>query len=101
MKKDIKNIIIKLKNNQEIIAKPNMFDNLYISNIDSSGDEIAFGKEADNKNLKANFFIVKLSREIIEYNLTHNSLKENAFNLFNQENNIKEVKINFKNGTSI
>lgn len=93
----IKNISIKINDNQCIIAKPNMIDNLYISNINKLGDEIAFIKDKNN-NLLANFFIVKLSNEIIEYNLTNNNLKENAFNLLKKKNKIQEVNINFNNG---
>ena len=94
----IKNITIKLKNNQNIIAKPNMFDNLYISHINNSGDEIAFIK--DKNNLKANFFMIKLFSNVIEYNLASNTLKENPFNLLKQENSITEVNINFQNGNT-
>lgn len=94
----IENIHIKLDDNQEIIAKPNMFDNLYISQINSSGDEVAFIQQ-DNHYLKANFFIIKLSNKIIEYNISKN-LKKNAFNLFKKDSKIKEVIIDFKNGNT-
>ena len=95
---NIKNVIIKLENNQNIIVKPNMFDNLYISNINKNGDEIAFIKQ-ENK-LLANFLIINLYNEVVEYNLTNNNLKENAFNILKKGKNIKEVSINFKNGNS-
>ena len=95
----IKNINIKLNSNEIIIATPKMFENLYISNLNESGDEIAFISNEKNNHLKANFFMIKLSNEIIEYNLTNNSLKENAFKLL-REKKIKEVEINFKNGYS-
>ncbi len=96
----IKDINIKLDTNQSIIATPNMFDNLYISNINDSGDEIAFTPKENSNRLKANFFMIKLTNEIIEYNLTKNNLKENAFTILKNNPKIKEVIINFKNGYS-
>ena len=57
----IKDINIKLDTNQSIIATPNMFDNLYISNINDSGDEIAFTPKENSNRLKANFFMIKLN----------------------------------------
>lgn len=95
----IKHINIKLTTNEEIIATPNMFKNLYISNLNEIGDEIAFISKENSNHLKANFFMVKLNQEIIEYNLTKNTLKENAFKLL-KDKKIKEVEINFKNGYS-
>lgn len=93
----IKNISIKLNTNEEIIATPKMFENLYISNLDKNGNEIAFISKENSNRLKANFFMVKLNEEIIEYNLTTNNLKENAFKLLKNKQ-IKEVNINFING---
>ena len=93
----IKNINIKLTTNEEIIATPNMFENLYISNLNENGEEIAFVSKENSNRLKANFFMIKLSDAIIEYNLTQNNLKENAFKLL-KDKKIKEVDINFKNG---
>lgn len=95
----IKNINIKLTSNEEIIVTPNMFENLYISNLNENGEEIAFIPKENSNRLKANFFMIKLSDGIIEYNLTKNTLKDNAFKLL-KEKRIKEVEINFKNGYS-
>jgi len=93
----IKNISIKLNSKNNIIVTPNMFNNLYISNLNKNGEEIAFIQDNNSNKLTANFFMVKLSDEIIEYNLTQNNLKENAFKLLKNEI-INEVDINFKNG---
>lgn len=93
----IKNISIKLDNNDTIVIKPTMFDNLYISNLDSNGNEIAFVQNDKSNKLEANFFMIKLKNDIIEYNLTNNNLKDNAFKLL-KDKLISEVDINFKNG---
>ena len=95
----IKNINIKLDSNSEIIATPNMFENLYISNLNNNGDEVAFISKENSNRLKANFFMIKLSDKIIEYNLTKHNLKENAFKLLKNQK-IVEININFKNGYS-
>ena len=94
---NIENINIILNTNEKIVATPDMFDNLYISNLNNWGDEIAFISDNHSNNLIANFLMIKLSNEIIEYNLTKNNLKENAFKLL-RENKIKKIDINFKNG---
>jgi len=94
---NIENINIVLNTNEKIVATPAMFDNLYISNLNNNGDEIAFISDNKSNNLVANFLMIKLSNEIIEYNLTKNNLKENDFKLL-KENKIKEIDINFKNG---
>lgn len=97
----IENIIINLENNKTIIANNKMFTNLYISNIDNNGDEIPY-KESDYDNsLISNFFMIKLKNKIIEYNLTHKHLEENAFNLIKEEKSIESIIINFKNGNSL
>lgn len=93
----IKNISIKLNSKNEIIITPNMFENLYISNLNHDGEEIAFIQNNNSNVLTANFFMIKVSDEIIEYNLTKNNLKENAFKLLKNQT-INEVDINFKNG---
>ncbi|MBQ3020663.1 MAG: hypothetical protein IJD92_00375 [Bacilli bacterium] len=95
----IKNIFINLLNNKTIIADEKMFTNLYISNIDSNGDEIPY-ENIDNT-LVSNFFMIKLKNKIIEYNLTNKQLEENAFTLLNNEKNIESIIINFKNGNSL
>ena len=95
----INNIIINLENNKTIIATNKMFDNLYISNIDSNGDEIPY--KDNNNSLISNFFMIKLKNKTIEYNLTNKQLEENAFNLIKNGNNIESIIINFKNGKSI
>lgn len=94
---NIENINILLADNKKIIVLPNMFDNLYISNLNQNGEEIAFVSKENSNKLSANFLMIKLNEETIEYNLTNNNLKENAFKLL-KENKIKEVNINFKNG---
>ena len=96
----INNIIINLENNKTIIANNKMFDKLYISNIDSNGNEIPY-KEDDTNSLISNFFMIKLKNKTIEYNLTNKQLEENAFNLIKNEKNIESIIINFKNGKSI
>lgn len=96
----INNIIINLENNKTIIADNKMFDKLYISNIDSNGNEIPY-KEDDTNSLISNFFMIKLKNKIIEYNLTNKQLEENAFNLIKNEKNIESIIIYFKNGKSI
>ena len=83
----INNIIINLENNKTIIANNKMFDKLYISNIDSNGDEIPY-KENNTNSLISNFFMIKLKNKTIEYNLTNKQLEENAFNLIKNEKNI-------------
>ena len=95
----IDNIIINLDNNKTIIAKNNMFDKLYISNIDNNGDIIAYDKI--DETLLSNFFMIKLKNKVIEYNLTNKELKENAFNLIKNNKSISSIIINFKNGNSI
>ena len=95
----IDNIIINLDNNKTIIAQNNMFDKLYISNIDNNGDIIPYEKIDDT--LLSNFFMIKLKNKIIEYNLTNKELKENAFNLIKNNKSINSIIINFKNGKSI
>ena len=95
----IETIVIKLDDNQKIIATPDMFNDLYISNIDENGDEISFFHKENSNYLKANFFMIKLSGDIVEYNLK-NDLKANAFSLLKDEKLVKEVRINFKNGHS-
>ena len=100
MNKDsISNIIINLENNKTIIATNNMFDKLYISNINSNGDEIPY-KDSDNSYI-SNFFMIKLKNKVVEYNLENKQLEENAFNLIKSEKNIESIIINFKNGNSI
>ena len=94
---NIKNINIKLDSNNEIIIAPNMFNKLYISNLNSRGEEIAFIQSENSNKLTANFFMIEISDEVIEYNLTKNNLKDNAFKLL-KNSVIKEVNINFKNG---
>ena len=96
----INNIIINLDNNKTIIANNKMFDKLYISNIDSNGDEIPY-KENNTNSLISNFFMIKLKNKTIEYNLTNKQLEENAFNLIKNEKNIESIIINFKNGKSL
>ena len=96
---NIKNIDIILTTNENIIAPPNMFDNLYISNLNIKGEEIAFDSEKKTNGLTANFLMIRLTDEIIEYNLTKNNIKENAFKLL-KNNKIKQININFKNGYS-
>ena len=96
---NIKNINILLSDDKKIIALPEMFDNFYISNLNNKGEEIAFISKENSNRLTANFIMIKLSDEIIEYNLTNNNIKENAFKLL-KENKIKEIDINFKNGYS-
>jgi len=95
----IDNISISLNSNNKIIIKPNMFNKLYISNLNSQGEEIAFIQNQTSNSLTANFFMIEISEDIIEYNLTHNNLKENAFKLL-KNSAISEVNINFKNGYS-
>ena len=95
----IENIIINLENNKTIIANNKMFDKLYISNIDSNGDEIPYKR--NNESLISNFFMIKLKNKIIEYNLTNRQLEENAFKLIKSEKNIESIIINFKNGKAI
>ena len=95
----IDNIIINLDNNKTIIAQNNMFDKLYISNIDNNGDIIPYEKIDDT--LLSNFFMIKLKNKIIEYNLTNKELKENAFNLIKNNKSISSIIVNFKNGNSI
>ena len=97
---EIENIIINLENNKTIIAENKMFSNLYISNINNNGDEIPYNKEDYDNSLMSNFFMIKLKNKIIEYNLTNNILKENAFNLIKDNKNIESIIINFKNGHS-
>lgn len=97
-KESIKNIIINLENNKTIIATNKMFDNLYISNIDSNGDEIPYN---NSEYLCSNFLMLKLKNKTIEYNLTNKQLDENAFNLINDNKNIESIIINFKNGKSL
>ena len=97
-KESIDNIIINLENNKTIIATNKMFDKLYISNIDSNGDEIPY---KDTDSLLSNFFMIKLKNKIIEYNLTNKQLEENAFNLIKDVKNIESIIINFKNGNSV
>ena len=94
---NIENINILLSDNKKIIATPEMFDNFYISNLNEKGEEIAFLSKEDSNKLIANFLMIKLSDEIIEYNLTKNDLKDNAFKIL-KENKIKEINIKFKNG---
>lgn len=96
----IENIIINLENNKTIIADNKMFSNLYISNINNTGDEIPYKKEDYNNSLMSNFFMIKLKNKIIEYNLTNKNLEENAFNLIKDNKNIESIIINFKNGYS-
>jgi len=96
----IENIIINLENNKTIIADNKLFSNLYISNINNEGDEIPYKKEDYDNSLMSNFFMIKLKNKIIEYNLTNNILKENAFNLIKDNKNIESIIINFKNGHS-
>ena len=96
---NIKNINILLSEDRKIVVLPEMFDNFYISNLNEQGDEIAFFTKENTNKLIANFVMIKLSNEIIEYNLTKNNIKENAFKLL-KENKIKEIDINFKNGYS-
>ncbi len=95
----IDNIIINLDNNKTIIAKNNMFDKLYVSNIDNNGDIIPYDKI--DETLLSNFFMIKLKNKVIEYNLTNKELKENAFNLIKNNKSISSIIINFKNGNSI
>ena len=97
-KESIDNIIINLENNKTIIATNKMFDKLYISNIDSNGDEIPY---KDTDSLLSNFFMIKLKNKIIEYNLTNKQLEENAFDLIKDVKSIESIIINFKNGNSI
>ena len=94
---NIKNINILLSDDKKIIALPEMFDNFYISNLNNNGEEIAFLSKENSNRLTANFVMIRLTDDIIEYNLTNNNLKENAFKLL-KENKIKEIDINFKNG---
>ena len=96
-KESIKNIIINLNDNKTIIATNKMFDNLYISNIDSNGDEIPF---KDTDCLISNFLMLKLKNKTIEYNLANKQLEENAFDLI-KNTNIESIIINFKNGKSL
>ena len=97
-KESINNIIINLENNKTIIATNKMFDNLYISNIDSNGDEIPYN---NSEYITSNFLMLKLKNKTIEYNLTNKQLDENAFNIINDNKNIESIIINFKNGKSI
>ena len=97
-KESINSIIINLENNKTIIATNKMFDKLYISNIDSNGDEIPYNTK---EYLSSNFLMLKLKNKIIEYNLTNKQLDENAFNLINNNKNIESIIINFKNGKSL
>ena len=100
MNKDsISNIIINLENNKTIIANNNMFDKLYISNINSNGDEIPY-KDSNNSYI-SNFFMIKLKNKVVEYNLENKQLEENAFNLIKDEKNIESIIINFKNGNAV
>lgn len=94
---NIENINILLSDDKNIIVTPEMFDNFYISNLNNDGEEIAFLSHKNSNRLTANFVMIKLNDEVIEYNLTKNNLKENAFKLL-KENKIKEIDINFKNG---
>lgn len=94
---NIENINILLTDDKKIIATPEMFDNFYISNLNEDGEEIAFLSKENSNRLTANFVMIKLSDDIIEYNLTNNDLKDNAFKIL-KENKIKEIDINFKNG---
>ena len=98
-RESINNIIINLENNKTIIATNKMFDKLYISNIDSNGNEIPY--KDSNNSLISNFFMIKLKNKIIEYNLTNKQLEENAFNLIKSGSNIESIIINFKNGKSL
>ena len=86
----INNIIINLENNKTIIANNKMFDKLYISNIDSNGNEIPY-KEDDTNSLISNFFMIKLKNKTIEYNLTNKQFEENAFHLIKNEKNIESI----------
>lgn len=95
----IESIIINLENNKTIIADNKLFSNLYISNIDISGDEIPY-KETIEDTYISNFFMIKLKNKIIEYNLTNKYLDENAFDLI-KKGNIESIIINFNNGKSI
>ena len=99
MRESINNIVINLENNKTIIATNKMFDKLYISNIDSNGNEIPY--KDSNNSLISNFFMIKLKNKIIEYNLTNKQLEENAFNLIKSGSNIESIIINFKNGKSL
>lgn len=94
---NIENINILLSDDKKIVATPEMFDNFYISNLNKEGEEIAFIQKENSNKLTANFLMIKLSDEVIEYNLTKNYLKENAFKIL-KENTIREIDINFKNG---
>lgn len=96
----IENIIINLENNKTIIADNKMFSNLYISQIDSNGDEVPYKKENYDDSLISNFFMIKLKNKIIEYNLANRQLEENAFKIIKEGKNIESIIINFKNGYS-
>jgi len=96
---NIENINILLSDDKNIVVLPEMFDNFYISNLNEKGEEIAFLSKENSNRLTANFIMIKLSDQIIEYNLTKNNIKENAFKLL-KEKKIKEIDINFKNGYS-
>ena len=96
---NIENINILLSDDKNIVVLPEMFDNFYISNLNEKGEEIAFFSKENSNRLTANFIMIKLSDQIIEYNLTENNIKENAFKLL-KEKKIKEIDINFKNGYS-
>ena len=97
-RESIKNIVINLENNKTIIATNKMFDNLYISNIDSNGDEIPYN---NTEYITSNFLMLKLKNKTIEYNLTNNQLDDNAFDIISDNKNIESIIINFKNGKSI
>lgn len=97
----IENIVINLENNKTIIANNKMFSNLYISNIDTNGDEIPYIENKYDNSLLSNFFMIKLKNKLIEYSLTNKLLEENAFDLINNEKNIESIIINFKNGKSL
>ena len=70
----INNIIINLDNNKTIIANNKMFDKLYISNIDSNGDEIPY-KENNTNSLISNFFMIKLNYWFLELKIILNIMK--------------------------
>ncbi len=97
----IKNIIINLENNKTIVAPSELFTNLYVSNIDSNGDEIPYDQIDSDSSLIGNFFMIKLKNKIIEYNLTNKNLKENAFNIIKDGITIDSIIINFENGKSL
>ena len=97
-KESINSIIINLENNKTIIATNKMFDNLYISNIDSNGDEIPY---TNNEYLSSNFLMLKLKNKAIEYNMNDEDSDENIFNIISDNKNIESIIINFKNGKSL